>query len=479
MRFSFINALFDDGKFQTHKQQGGSCNGIYDGDDDNDLITISKNDDRTLSSASRMSQNLDGNDFTGNDNKIIHDFLNDVEENKEDDELFSGMNELVSLAGDGGGGTLSNSAATGSGLSCSSSSSRTSTKMIFSPMDKDDCNSAAIPIVATSTSTPIGLLEETCHQLGQIEVDGDDRQQRIYGHGGEKVEPDTSVSVNIKEEVLVDRFQNADQDDLDAIMYKQVEQLSIKDRMDGCKEAQENVMKFVPHLVSNQVECFQKLQSYVIPTSCIPQDDIGNVLLDDHMEWIQRQRAREEEYGNNIPAVITGPPRKFDVLLGRGKITSAHAGNLRLFHIVDMNRSTYESLGKFEKTQLSTQIVQLVNQCGGRFLKKKRKMNRRICRTSKSMNQQVEQWIEVSKDEAREKISHCFRRLRELDATKNRNGAMNTESNDGSENKAKRCASISGSSLGAAAPNQEEEDVTASCSCLAAVPSNRTKRTKR
>ena len=72
MRFSFINALFDDGTSQTHKQQGGSCNGI----------TISKNDDRTLSSASRMSQNIDGNDFTGNDNKIINDFLNDVEENK-------------------------------------------------------------------------------------------------------------------------------------------------------------------------------------------------------------------------------------------------------------------------------------------------------------------------------------------------------------------------------------------------------------
>ena len=243
--------------------------------------------------------------------------------------------------------------------------------------------------------------------------------------------------------------------------------------------AQENVMKFVPHLVSNQVECFHKLQSYGIPTSCIPQDDIGNVLLDDHMEWMQRQRAREEEYGNNIPAVVTGPPRKFDVLLGRGKITSAHAGNLRLFHIVDMNRSTYESLGKFEKTQLSTQIVQLVNQCGGRFLKKKRKMNRRICRTSKSMNQQLEQWIEVSKDEAREKISHCFRRLRELDATKNRNRAMNTESNDGSEKKAKRCSSKSGSSVGAAAQFQEEEDAPTSSSCLAAVPSNRTKRTKR
>ena len=258
MRFSFINALFDDGTSQTHKQQGGSCNDIYDGDDGNDLSTISKNDDSTLSSASRMSKNLAGNDFTGNDNKIIHDFLNDVEENKEDDELFFGMNDLVSLAGGGGGGTLSNSAATGSGLSCSSSSSRTSTKMIFSPMDKDDCNSAAIPIVATSTSTPIGLLEETCHQLGQIEVDCDDRQQRIYGHGGEKVEPDASASVIIKEEVLVDRFQNADQDDLDAIIYKQVEQLSIKDRMDGCKEVHGIVDETISCTISNGTDVVRR-----------------------------------------------------------------------------------------------------------------------------------------------------------------------------------------------------------------------------
>ena len=113
---------------------------------------------------------------------------------------------------------------------------------------------------------------------------------------------------------------------------------------------------------------------------------------------------------------MTGPPRKFDVLLGRGKTASSHTGNLRLFHIVDMNRSKYEKLGRYQKHRFSGMIVHLVNQSGGRFLKK-------VKTTMKNSGGKAEQqqWIEVTSDEARDKISHCFRRIRELDTQKESN----------------------------------------------------------
>ena len=64
-----------------------------------------------------------------------------------------------------------------------------------------------------------------------------------------------------------------------------------------------------------------------------------------------------------------------------------------------MNRKRYERAGKFEKTQIAEKIVHLINESYGRFLKK-----------------EAGGWIEATNAEARNKISHCFRRLREIDS---------------------------------------------------------------
>ena len=90
-------------------------------------------------------------------------------------------------------------------------------------------------------------------------------------------------------------------------------------------------------------------------------------------------------------------PRRFDVLMGRGRAISAHTGNLRAVHIVEMNRERYEKATKFEKTQIAERCVHLVHQSYGRFLKK-----------------EEGEWVEASQEEAREKFAHCFRRLRGL-----------------------------------------------------------------
>jgi hypothetical protein len=64
-------------------------------------------------------------------------------------------------------------------------------------------------------------------------------------------------------------------------------------------------------------------------------------------------------------------PRRFDVLFGRGATIAEHTGNLRAFHIVEMNRGRYEKAGKFEKIQIADRVVHLIHTTYGRFLRKK------------------------------------------------------------------------------------------------------------
>ena len=181
-------------------------------------------------------------------------------------------------------------------------------------------------------------------------------------------------------------------------------------------------------------------------------DEHGKVQVDNHLKWIEQRRIGEDKARyviGSAPSYIL-VPRRFDVLLGRGKTASEHTGNLRAFHIVEMNRERYEHAGKFEKTQIvrvmrnfslskcvmlrmngssvekrwfsrliavsvtypcraflsfhqAEKIVHLINQSYGRFLK----------RDAGGV------WVETTTDEARAKISHCFRRLRELDSKSN------------------------------------------------------------
>jgi hypothetical protein len=145
-------------------------------------------------------------------------------------------------------------------------------------------------------------------------------------------------------------------------------------------------------------ETLYALLTYGIPAQFLPMNTAGEVLVEKHLEWIERRRVQESS-GQSTTAMI---PRRFDVLLGRGEAVSQHTGNLRAFHIVEMHRKRYDQAGKFEKTQIAERIVHLIQQSYGRFLQKENG-----------------EWVEVTTDTAREKISHCFRRLRDLDRKRN------------------------------------------------------------
>ena len=135
-----------------------------------------------------------------------------------------------------------------------------------------------------------------------------------------------------------------------------------------------------------------ELQTYGIPTQVFAIKDDLTISLDQHLDRLKRIRVQEMS-GARVTAIV---PRRFDVLFGKGKTITEHTGNLRAVHIVEMNRELYEKSGKYEKTQIAERIVVLINKSYGRFLK-----------------MEDGGWVEASSEEARDKISHYFRRLRE------------------------------------------------------------------
>jgi hypothetical protein len=88
----------------------------------------------------------------------------------------------------------------------------------------------------------------------------------------------------------------------------------------------------------------------------------------------------------------------FDVLFGRGKVKD-HYGNIHLHQLINMKQDRYEAAERWEKTIIAEEIVSIIRDRGGRFLKP-------------SKNKAGQSWIEVDAETAREKVSHTFRSRR-------------------------------------------------------------------
>jgi hypothetical protein len=88
-------------------------------------------------------------------------------------------------------------------------------------------------------------------------------------------------------------------------------------------------------------------------------------------------------------------PRSADVVLGRGRPFQEFPGNVRLAFLIEQQRQVYQALDRLNKTALSLEIVKLVKNTGGRFLKR--------------CEDDIGGWIEVADDVARDKVSHGFR----------------------------------------------------------------------
>jgi len=158
-------------------------------------------------------------------------------------------------------------------------------------------------------------------------------------------------------------------------------------------------------------EFFQSLRAFGIPTDDFPLDERGNILTEFHIMKMEKRRImerfRQQRLTTDQPLatrlvtpetrnrVVT--PSNNDVLLGRGKASYQHIGNVRLRHWIEQRRPAYEGASVVEKAKMSAEIVALIKQSTGRFLK-----------------EDEAGWFEVPDQVAKKKVSHAFRTLRYL-----------------------------------------------------------------
>lgn len=94
-------------------------------------------------------------------------------------------------------------------------------------------------------------------------------------------------------------------------------------------------------------------------------------------------------------------PGELDILLGRGRGAQNHVGNIHYRQVVETFRKRYEDMPqKGAKTQLIREVVAVIYDNGGRFLKQDGQ----------------DRWIPVNPEIARDKVSHSFRNQKRLSA---------------------------------------------------------------
>jgi hypothetical protein len=134
--------------------------------------------------------------------------------------------------------------------------------------------------------------------------------------------------------------------------------------------------------------------TYGIPSDLIPVTENGEIKLKNHLLWIKYRIALEQHEANGAKELIEIPTNN-DVLLGKGKPTQEHIGNMRLHLLVEDHFPRYEDTNKKGKTEIAREVVQLIKSSSGRFLRMEKGV-----------------WVQVPDEIAREKVSHRFVRNR-------------------------------------------------------------------
>jgi hypothetical protein len=139
-------------------------------------------------------------------------------------------------------------------------------------------------------------------------------------------------------------------------------------------------------------ECMASLMTFGVPVQLFPVSENGELLRQNHLEWIEARRTVENKNSKETAVLL---PRSQDILCGRGGGLRNHMGNTRLRLVMESHFAEYESLDRKEKTILASKIVQDMKSKGSRFLKRTDGV-----------------WEQVPNDVSRLKVSHFFRNLR-------------------------------------------------------------------
>jgi hypothetical protein len=122
----------------------------------------------------------------------------------------------------------------------------------------------------------------------------------------------------------------------------------------------------------NWQEIRYTLMTFGLPVDAFPiKDDEHDFSLDNHTDWLSRRQKLEAL--DNITGVDKderiNEPGPLDVLQGRGLEAQVHPGNLRFRNIVAERQKVYNKSLIHEKTAISKEIVLVIKESGGRFLR--------------------------------------------------------------------------------------------------------------
>mmetsp|Transcript_5191 Transcript_5191/g.14584 ORF Transcript_5191/g.14584 Transcript_5191/m.14584 type:complete len:524 (+) Transcript_5191:218-1789(+) len=138
------------------------------------------------------------------------------------------------------------------------------------------------------------------------------------------------------------------------------------------------------------------LQTYGINTDDSPLKPDNTLDTALHKKWLEAQKQYEENTSGDTILFL----HRFDVLFGKNKRCTHHPGTMRCQLLVEIHWEEYERQNRLERGQTAANIVGIVHESHGRFLKW-------------DGDNTTGGWKEVDDDTARKKVTHYFRGIRE------------------------------------------------------------------
>jgi hypothetical protein len=114
------------------------------------------------------------------------------------------------------------------------------------------------------------------------------------------------------------------------------------------------------------------LMTFGLPVDSFPiKHDEYDFSLDNHKDWLSRREKLEalDNIASDYKDEWINEPGPLDVLQGRGWKVQVHPGNLRFRNIIAERQEVYDKSLIYDKTVISKEIVQVIKESGGRFLR--------------------------------------------------------------------------------------------------------------
>lgn len=139
------------------------------------------------------------------------------------------------------------------------------------------------------------------------------------------------------------------------------------------------------------------LQGHGVHPALLPLSADGTVTnADSYREYLREMRRQERLIYPRRPQIFV--PCSHDVLFGKGSSVQKFEGNQRMRRIVADRQKEYEKAEKGKKVLVAQQVVDMVLESSGMFLKQ--------------ADDGGEYWLTVDNETARTKVSAAFRTLR-------------------------------------------------------------------